>query len=147
MKKTLLALILFAAAPSAFAKTELPALLGRWEFQRMIYRGQQMEPINPRLHIVYEFQEIGLNRLIYWRDDENGFCERRAIWFYHSSPGLLQQTVVWVNPSNRPDCARDADMQLGRESWTPVSANENLMSTVLPLGDETLTYLWRRLDD
>jgi hypothetical protein len=53
--------------------------------------------------------------------------------------------VVWVNPKNHFTCSRDPDMQLGRVTRTPFRFVGGDLQLALPLGDDTLIYVWKRV--
>lgn len=141
----------------------LDTLVGRWSFFGFIYRGAEMPPINPRLKIEFDFERES-NRLLYWREDERGFCERTAIFHLENCAPSNQQSqmdslptdlefelpfiecqmyqkVVEVHPENRSDCSsRDSDMRLGTESWSPVQIKLEEFRLWAPLGSEGLIF-------
>jgi len=125
-------------------------LWGKWAFFGFYYKGKEMDPINPKLHIEFEFRSPKTAWLKYWREDEKGQCERLAVFellkhtTQNQSPYELYQQVTWVNPENRSECAKDPDMQFGRTSWTPIELSEKELNLVLPLGEENLTYRFKR---
>lgn len=103
-----------------------------------------MAPLNPKLHIEMKFEEVGqVAWLKYWREDEEGFCERKAIYAIETNADsgrqILYQKVMWLNPNNRSDCGRDPDMRFG-ESWTPIEVTTDELRLILPLGEETITF-------
>ncbi|MEN0059437.1 MAG: hypothetical protein AAGB31_11430 [Bdellovibrio sp.] len=121
----------------------LSILWGVWLFTGFIYHGEPMPPLNPSLQIRYEFQASGENTLHYFREGEQGFCERRARYEYDG--GYLAQQVIWVNPDNASWCSRDTDMQMNNHSVTPMQLEENVLHLILPLGEEELTYVWKKV--
>lgn len=118
-------------------------LIGLWLFTGLIYQGQQMPLPNPQLKIYYEFQDTGTNSLRYFRDGEEGFCERRAAYEY-SGEDLVQQ-VVWVNPQNALWCNQDTDMQLGNKSWSKAWIDNGHFHLTVPVGEENIIYVWSRV--
>lgn len=127
-------------APAKIAK---PELHGRWKMVAMNYRGQRIPPPNPHLHLFFEFTEVGLSRMFYWRDNENGFCENRSYYWFHEENSMLSQRVVWLNPANRAECAHDPDMRIHAASWTPVDIVEQELLMRVRLGDEDLIYIFQ----
>jgi len=129
----------------------LAALLGSWSFFGFIYRGEEMAPINPKLHIEMSFRADGENSLVYWREDEEGLCERKAKYeISDCSPDgdfqscQLYQKVIWLNPKNRSDCSKDPDMQMDKESWSAISVSKEEFQLNAPLGSESLTFRFAR---
>lgn len=132
------------------------SLLGGWSFFGFYYQGEKLDPINPALRIEFQFSEDKRSVLRYWRVDEEGFCERHALYDLQASPlpgkpedtSTLYQRVVWVHPGNRPDCSQDPDMLFGQESWSPVKITEGdqgeEFQLELPLGEETITFRFKR---
>lgn len=117
-------------------------LLGAWFFSSLIYQGSPMPRPNPDLIMQMHFLDDQTNLLRYERRDEQGFCEREARYEFDGKK--LIQVVSWVNPKNNSNCASDPDMQLGSSSITPLSLVGDTLHMVLPLGEESLTYVWTR---
>lgn len=120
---------------------------GKWEFFRMIYHGQEMEPINPKLHLYFDFTDSHVSRLYYFRDDESGFCERLALYEFITEQSTIYQKISWVNPNNQGSCSQDPDMIFGRESWAPVSLRDGNLAIEMPLSDDSLIMLWRPIPE
>jgi hypothetical protein len=118
-------------------------LVGRWKFNSLIYRGEERPPFNPHLNLYFEFYETGTNRLMWNRNNEEGFCERFG--FYKLSENKLIDEVVWVNPNNSQDCSKDTDMQLGRKSSTPIELKNGNLQLKFYIGDEPLIYIFERV--
>ncbi|MBC7466644.1 MAG: lipocalin family protein [Bdellovibrio sp.] len=118
------------------------ALVGAWVFVAVIYHGELMPKPNPNLNITFEFNADQTNRLYYDRTGDVGFCERKATYSY--ADNVLTQKNTWINPENQPSCDTDPDMKLNSESVTKAVVNEQQMYLDLPLGDETLTYIWQK---
>jgi hypothetical protein len=117
-------------------------LIGLWLFTSVFYQGHELPPPNPTLHIQYEFADTGVNTLRYYREGENGFCERRALYEY-ASENLLQE-VVWVNPENASWCDQDSDMRLGQRTRNRAWIEDGRFKLEMNLGEETITYIWIR---
>lgn len=120
-------------------------LTGIWLFSSIIYQGQELPRPNPHLIMTLNFSEARHNTLRYERINESGFCERKAEFQYTS--GLLHQKVVWTHPDNSDSCQQDQDMVLGNASITPVEFSEGNLKMTLALGDETLVYIWTRIEN
>ncbi|MFZ3231451.1 MAG: hypothetical protein WA160_14685 [Pseudobdellovibrio sp.] len=118
------------------------SIIGVWVFVAIIYRGELLPKPNPNLNIIFEFSQDQTNKIYYKRNDEAGFCERKATYNYQNN--TLVQKNTWVNPDNQPSCAQDADMQLGYESSVKAVVNEEQLYLDLLLGDEVLTYVWQK---
>lgn len=117
-------------------------ILGVWFFSSLIYNGASLPRPNPDLIMTLNFQDKQINTLHYSRNNEVGFCERKAQYEYDGKN--LKQTVIWVNPDNAPSCSQDADMRLGQVSTTPVRTDKEALYMDLPLGEEQLTFVWTR---
>ncbi|ASD64459.1 hypothetical protein [Bdellovibrio bacteriovorus] len=118
------------------------SLLGIWIFVGLLYQGQELPPPNPALQIVYHFSSNTENTLRYWREGEQGFCERRAQ--YSLSQDQLYQKVVEVHPDNAPWCSQDSDMRLGFESWTVLREMNGRLYLKVLMGEEDLSFIWER---
>lgn len=123
-------------------------IVGCWNFFGFIYKGSEMKPINPKLHIEMFFNEDHQSQLIYYREDEQGVCNRKADYELQDCSSYdanfqkctLYQKVTWLWEENDSQCAKDPDMQMGRESWVVVYVSRGELRLEAPLGDETLTY-------
>ncbi|MFN9068233.1 MAG: hypothetical protein ACK5V3_13455, partial [Bdellovibrionales bacterium] len=69
----------------------LSAIVGTWLFTGMLISGEWTPPMNPNLVMKFEFYEDGVNRLSYFRKDEPGFCDRKALYDYDGE--MLYQQV------------------------------------------------------
>lgn len=118
-------------------------MAGTWQFHLLRYKGQEMQPPNPDLIILYEFGDDGTDRLYWHRLGEEGFCERRGL--YVASGGQFLDYIVWVNKKNRGDCGQDPDMKLGRTSLNTYRIKDGQLELDLQLSDEILTYIWKPL--
>lgn len=117
-------------------------LIGLWIFSGLIFQERDYPPPNPHFHLEYAFEETGRNRLKYWRDNEDGFCEREAD--YEWDGRLLTQKVTAVNPGNGRLCASDPDMILGTESRTKLEIKDGKLHLFLRLGEDMIVYVWEK---
>ncbi len=120
-------------------------LTGHWLFYKMIYKGELMDPLNPKLVMTFNFQEGLYNALSFHRTDEEGFCERVALWSFDHQKQRLYQRVTWANPKNRADCSSDPDFQVGHESYSPFKYEKDQLYLTVPLADENVVLVWKRL--
>ncbi len=121
-------------------------LAGLWQFTHVIYRGETMPRPNPRLIMHFEFDGENSARLYWHREDENGFCESHSRYTYENC--YLRKEVLWLNPESRADCKSDPDMTPGNRSISRLQFSESgQMKLYLPLGDETIVYLWNSLSE
>jgi hypothetical protein len=129
---------------STFKKKQMEApiesIIGVWRFVGHIYHGAVVPPFNDKLVLTFQFFEDGTDILKWYRLDEDGFCERTATYQYDGQN--LSQEVIAVNPKNTFECSKDTDMRIGTKSISPFYKKDNKMYLVLPLGDDTLTYIW-----
>lgn len=116
-------------------------LLGIWFFTNIIYQGQTLPRPNPDLIMTINFSETE-NTIRYHRNNETGFCERKAT--YEFKDGNLNQTVTWVNPENMPACAEDTDMQMGQVTTSKLEASPEQLLLHMSMGGESLVYIWKR---
>jgi hypothetical protein len=93
--------------------------------------------------MIFQFDSDGTSRLRWSRLDERGFCERTAQ--YKTDGQILEQMIVWTSPENRPDCGKDPDMQIGRQTQTIYRVTGGRLETDFGLGDEILTYIWESI--
>ena len=124
--------------------SEIESIQGSWEFYKLLYRNQEMPPINPHLRLYFEFKDETTNRLFYFHDDESGSCEREATYNYNEAELSLTQKVTWVNPDNKSQCGQDPDMHLGVETISHVEIKNGELFLEVPLSEETITYIWKR---
>ncbi|MBS1970365.1 MAG: hypothetical protein JSU04_08655 [Bdellovibrionales bacterium] len=135
MRLLVTALLLFCSP--CFAQ-ENP--VGQWKLTEMIYHGERVPPLNPKLNLFLTFFNNGTDRLFWDRAGESGFCERFA--HYEILNNKLHEIVFSVNPLNSPDCAQDPDMQVGRETLNVIEINNNEILLHLQLADEELIYVF-----
>lgn len=117
-------------------------LLGIWFFTNIIYRGELKPRPNPNLIMTIHFEDTTTNSIRYYRENESGFCERKASYEFKSN--ILKQKVTWVNPENMPSCSADPDMMMGKESSTKLEASDGQLLLHLAIGPEELIYVWER---
>lgn len=118
------------------------SLIGIWMFVGILYQGQELPPPNPALRIVYQFQSEQENTLRYWRDGENGFCERKAL--YSLKGESFYQKVIEVDPDNAMWCDQDPDMRMGFQSWTELREEDGRLLLKVLMGEEVIYYIWER---
>lgn len=119
-------------------------LIGIWLYTSLIYQGAPVPRPDENLQMYFIFTGENENQLFYYRKDREGECRRTASYYYDQNK--IYQKITSVDPSNAAECESDPDMQLGRESISELEVNESCMYLTLPLGDETLTYVWQRAD-
>jgi hypothetical protein len=119
-------------------------LSGQWQYYKTLYNGEEMPPRDPRLQLIFEFKDNGEDRLYWTYDEGQTFCERRGK--YEFSENILKDEVVWVNPDNAPECGADPDMQQGRTTSSPASIVDNELQIEIPLGSESIIYVWKRIE-
>src|SRR5262245_30056746 len=93
----------------------IASILGTWQYDGFTFEGHRYPPSDPALIVTFTFSDDGLSRLRWQRSDEAGFCERVAEFKVENE--TLYQKVIWLNPENKFDCAKDPDMVLGKETW------------------------------
>lgn len=120
-------------------------IVGQWKFTSVIYREEVRPPFNPHLNLYFEFFTTGTNRLWWNRSNEEGFCERFGL--YNVIESQLHDHVVWVNPNNSAECAKDTDMQLGRKSITPIENKNGKLYMEFYIGEEILKYIFEKINN
>ena len=120
-------------------------IIGQWLYYKVVYKGQLIDPLDPKLVMTFIFSDDGSNTLAFHRKDEVGFCERRAVWYFDEVRKELQQKVTWANPENRGDCSRDPDFQVGHESYSAFRIDQDQLYLSVPLADETIELVWKRI--
>lgn len=118
-------------------------LSGEWRLAGMIYRGNEIPPLNPNLNLRWMFFSNGSERLYWDRKGETGFCERFA--HYEIKNGKIFEKVFAVNPLNSPECAQDPDMQVGRQTFTDIEIQKQQILLHLQMGDEELIYILKEV--
>ncbi len=119
------------------------SLLGAWVFVSMLYNDSPLPAPNPDLVMTFEFHADNTNTLRYYRQNELGFCERKADYVFDGQK--LQQTVTWVHPDNAIWCSNDSDMRLGTSGSNPARLTaDGKFQLDLPLGEEWLTLIWEQ---
>lgn len=146
--KFLIFLLLFGSTSYARtpAKTCDPAaIIGGWYLDHIIYQGEPRPPFNPDLEMTFDYWADGVSHLFWFRNNEVGFCERKAAYTYENCQ--LKETITWVNPGNAVECDYDPDMQLGRTTTTKAEIDdEGYLRLYLPLGDEELVLVLLLVD-
>jgi hypothetical protein len=123
----------------------LSAIVGTWLFTGMLISGVWTPPMNPNLVMKFEFYEDGVNRLNYFRKDEPGVCDRKALYDYDGE--ILYQNVTWVSKENDSRCFEDPDMQMGAETQTHVTMQGSQIFMEVQVGDEVVVYIWDKKID
>jgi hypothetical protein len=118
------------------------SLIGIWLYSSLIYQGHPTPRPDDSLKMYYSFENNNTNEIFYYRSNEEGFCKRKAT--YEVKNDEILQTVVSVDENNANFCAQDRDMQIGQVSTVKYSIVDNQLLLELPLGEETLTYVWDR---
>ena len=135
---------LFLVNSRAQTLTLEEGLPGTWQFTQLRQQGQLLAPPNPDLILLFRFDSAGNSDLFWSRKNQSGFCEHRG--HYVAIDGKLTETVTWINPDNLPECSSDPDMQMGRETTNPYRLVDGKMEMDFNLGNDTLTYIWTRVD-
>lgn len=145
MRTTFLALTLLALSAGVLPAWGENALLGTWQYDGFFYDNHRYPNPNPNLILRFTFEPNGVSRLKWYRKDENGFCERLADYKIHDGD-FLNQKVTWINPGNAPDCGKDPDMQMGKESDNRFSIQDGELSLHFELNGKEFLYILRRCD-
>lgn len=123
------------------AQTDCP-FIGKWKFTKIRYDGVVQPRPNPTLHLYFEFDSSGTDRLYWTREGEKTYCERKAQ--FRCTPEFIHELVVWVNPNNSFECQKDPDMKLGQQIRSVYKMVDGNFETELGLGDKTITYIWEK---
>lgn len=118
------------------------SLIGIWLYTSLIYNGNPIPRPDSDLQMYFTFVNESENEIFYYRKSQQGFCKRVAS--YRVEQSRLIQKITSVDPKNADFCAEDPDMQLGRESISEFTTNDDTLFLHLPLGDETLTFVWTK---
>lgn len=132
---------IFLLGSISFSASDQPhcPIEGKWSIFQVIYRGTPKEPT----HTLLEFDFEDGNSRLYWKQlDSEGFCERKRKYKY--SYPLVEDEVTWTNPANLIECSMDPDMRVGHRSITRAENVDGMLRLYLPLGDEELTYVFKR---
>lgn len=138
--KLLLIFLVFSSVARAQDQTFLQ---GEWRLAGMIYRGNELPPMNPNLNLRWTFFANGSERLYWDRKGENGFCERFAN--YEIKNNQINEAVFAVNPMNSAECAQDPDMQVGRQTSNKIEIQKQQILLHLQMGDEELIYILKEV--
>lgn len=144
MKLWLIAFAYLLFPVIGFAGETDPSPVGHWFYVMKIYRGHEMpEPPEASLRLHYEFRADGSSRLYWWHEGEADLCEREGR--YRIEDGFIVEQALKVNPRNHPSCSRDPDMQEGRITRTRYELINGRLHLHLPLADEFLIYVWKKI--
>ncbi len=143
MRFLVLTLFLLSIVPWRALAAQETHLEGEWKLEAMIYRGEEVPPLNPQLNLRWTFFANGTERLYWDRQGENGFCERFAN--YKILEGQIHETVFAVNPLNSFECGQDLDMQVGRQTVNTIEVQPQRILLHLQLGDEELIYILKEV--
>ncbi len=117
-------------------------LIGIWLYTSLIYNGQPTPRPDTDLQMYFNFVNESENEIFYYRKSLPGFCRRLAT--YRIENNLLIQKITALDPKNADFCSEDPDMQLGRESISEFTVSNETFLLHLPLGEETLTFVWTK---
>ncbi len=117
-------------------------LIGMWLYTSLIYNHNPIPRPDNDLQMYFTFVSESENEIFYYRKSQPGFCKRLAS--YRIEQNYLIQKITATDSKNADFCADDPDMQLGRESKTEFSVNDQTLLLHLPLGDEILTFVWTK---
>lgn len=120
------------------------SLIGIWMYASLIYQGQPIPRPNEALKMYFTFENNYTNEIFYYRENERGFCRRKAN--YKLENGMLHQTITSVDENNADFCSQDSDMQMGASSTVKYEVIDGKFHLYLPLGEETLIYVWEKID-
>lgn len=121
-------------------------LIGRWRYYKFIYDDHENPPLSPNLIMEYEFFPNGTNRLHWVRTGENAFCERRGMFIYKDCH--LLDVVTWVNhKENTRECGSDPDMQINRQTISPMDIRNGDLYLHLQLSGKPFHYVWKRIEE
>jgi len=116
---------------------------GNWEYYKKIYQDKHMPmPKDATLRLHYDFHADGTSRLYWWNEGENDRCEREGKYTF--AEGVITEEATVIHPDNHATCSSDPDMQEGKVSNIPYAIEGEDLHLTLPLGDETLIYVWKR---
>jgi hypothetical protein len=111
-------------------------------FASLIYQGQPIPRPNQELKMYFTFENENQNEIFYFRTGEKGFCRRKAS--YSIEHNRLIQKVISVDGNNADFCSQDSDMQIGNESISIFEVKDDVLYLDLPLGEDTITYVWEK---
>jgi len=116
------------------------SLIGLWLFVGLFYHGEVRPPLNPDLRIYYSFINETENELYYYRNHEDGYCRRRAL--YKIKDSWIEQKITFVDPNNHSSCAMDPDMQLGKISYSHFRWVNRQFYLEVPMGQEKIEFIF-----
>ncbi len=134
-----LVLILSFSARASIPLTGLN-IVGSWKFVSFLYQGQMHPPLESNLNLIFQFSANGQESLSWTRTGEPGFCQAGAT--YQIIHNQLHTKITSINPQNNYDCSSDPDMQLGKESITPVELRSGQLFLNIGLSGEDLFYIF-----
>lgn len=144
MKTLVFLVLLFFSQSWATGPCFNTALLGTWKFTELIYEGHTVPAPNPNLDLRFTFQLDRTSILRWFRTDEAGFCERKALFEVHDDQWLYQK-VTWLHPDNDSSCSSDVDMRLGRETFTQYAIEDDKLLLYFDLDGKPLIYVLSRI--
>jgi hypothetical protein len=136
---TLLTTFSLAASASENIDSEI---IGKWKFSEYIYQDKNLPLPNPNLNLIFEFNKTGSNRLFWYRENEDGFCERIGLYTYTNLE--LTDEVVWTHPDNHVECSKDPDMILGKKTKNKVTIANDKLYLHLALKGQPFIYVWEK---
>jgi hypothetical protein len=116
-------------------------LSGTWQYDGFFFQGHRYPTSDPGLFLTFTFTE-NYSRLYWERKGESGFCERIAE--FRAEENILFQKVVWVNPQNNAECAKDPDMQLGVESQVKFQTPDNFLHFFFDINGQEFIYILKQ---
>jgi hypothetical protein len=111
---------------------------GEWKLSGMIHHGRPIPLPNPELNLRWTFFSNGTFRL-FWDRGSPDFCE--GFGHFKLIDEHLNSKIFALNPKNAAECAKDTDLQIGRETKTKMEVTQGQIAMYFQLGDEELVYL------
>jgi hypothetical protein len=118
-------------------------IIGSWRYIGFNYQGEFHPPLDDKLKLVFSFAEDGTSDLSWDYQDSMGMCHRKGEFSIEGN--ILVDKIVWVDPENMESCGSDPDMQVGRETRTPIQVEGNRFMMSLELSGEPFIYILQRL--
>lgn len=138
-------LVLFIISSfNVFAETTT-SLAGDWQAIGYYYEDNFVQPEDPQLTLIFNFNDDGTHRL-YWKlKGENSFCERKGLWNQQDDQLFIE--VTWVNPENGPSCSADPDMKVGLKTQSAIRFMNDQLWIEIPFSDTYITYVWNPINE
>jgi hypothetical protein len=119
-------------------------IVGQWEHSHYLYRGSRLPKRDPNSRMQLNYEASGSGSSYWYLAESDQYCEKA--FSYHVEGNSVHEIVLSVSDQNSIDCVNHPEMQVGAELVYKIGREQNELYLDVPLGDESLVYVFESLD-